>query len=245
MSKYIFLLMGLMALADSAKCQSFLDDLTISVEFAAAHHDKRVFFGRQHLLLEQPEQWGTWQYGISVDKKIVDWGAFSVRGGLGYSLEHMTFIRLVDHCLLLKPGESCDDVLIYSRNGYKVSLLQIPVNLSVGFIENWRLGVDLRSFVDICKSLPNIAKKRTLDFYSMEVNPGMSYEWEGFRLGLNYRIWQIKKIDRVLFSRNTISPRYRPNSLLEKEYDHYNPVKWWFSVGYRFPKADLFLPMRD
>lgn len=234
MSKYLFLIMLVMILSVSAKGQSFLDDLTISVEFAAAHHDKRLVFGRQRLLQEQPEQWGTWQYGISLDKKIVEWNAFSVRGGLGYSLEYMTFIRLVDHCLLLKPGESCDDVLIYSRDGYKVSLLQIPVDLSLELIENWRIGVDIRSFVDIHKSLPNIAEKRTFDFYSMEVNPGMSYEWRGFSLGLNYRIWQIKKIDRVLFSRNTISSQYRPNSLLGKEYDHYNPVKWWFSLGYRF-----------
>jgi len=73
--------------------------------------------------------------------------------------------------------------------GYKVSLLQILVKISMQLIENWRFGVDIRSFVDIYKSLPNIMEKQTFGFFSLKVNPEMSSEWEGFRFGLNYRIW--------------------------------------------------------
>jgi len=100
----------------SVRAQSFWNDLTISVEFAAAQHDKR--FVSEKLLKQHPEKWGTWQYGISLYKPILDWNNIRLEAGLGYGLEHITFLRRFDHCFHL-PGDICTDILVPPADNYK------------------------------------------------------------------------------------------------------------------------------
>lgn len=49
-----------------SQAQSSREDVTISAQYAVAHHDKRVFHSKERLLRERPENWGTWEYGIVV-----------------------------------------------------------------------------------------------------------------------------------------------------------------------------------
>jgi hypothetical protein len=66
------------------------------------------------------------------------------------------------------------------------------------------------------------------DFYSLEVNPGLSYDIGRFEFGLKYRAFQVKKIDKILFSYRTLhDPR------TDQVFETYNPFKLWFSVGYK------------
>jgi hypothetical protein len=46
---------------------------------------------------------------------------------------------------------------------------------------------------------------------------------------MKYRAFQVKKIDKILFSYRTLhDPR------TDQVFETYNPFKLWFSVGYKF-----------
>lgn len=233
MKNHILPIILLMMLTYTSEGQSFWDDVTISAQFAAAHHDKRVFHAEERLLKEQPEKWGTWQYGIVINKRIVSVGnILEANIGLGYSFEHLTFKRLIDHCFY-KPGKSCTKILVYSDD-YWVQQVLLPINIAVEPIRNWQINLDIRPSFATHKSFSgrNI-RKWMFDFYSLEISPGLRYEYEHFIFGVNYRLWQWKKIDRVLFTQRTIRAADWSDPILTNTYEHYNPVKLWFSLGYQ------------
>ncbi|WP_236977914.1 hypothetical protein [Membranihabitans maritimus] len=235
MKKQIISIVVFMILSMTSEGQSFWDDVSISAQFAAAHHDKRVYFAEERLLREQPEKWGTWQYGLRVEKRWLEIGHFSISQGLGYALEHQTFERLVDHCFNLQ-GESCTYVLKYSSN-YKIHQIQMPIALTYQVFSGLEINLSVFPFFALKKQMEfkwaESNEKMYLNFYSLEINPGLDYEWNRFRVGVNYRLWQLKRIDRVLFSKHTIPTAGDGNPILTEEYEDYNPVKLWFSVGYR------------
>ena len=68
------------------------------------------------------------------------------------------------------------------------------------------------------------------DFYSVEVNPGLSFELGRFELDLNYRVLQFKKIDKILFNHLLYD---FGNPRATQVFETYNPFKLWFSVGYK------------
>lgn len=67
------------------------------------------------------------------------------------------------------------------------------------------------------------------DFYSIEINPGIEWSGKRFNIRMNYRAFQLKLIDRILFSDFTLNDD-RENETFET----FNPFKLWFSVGYKF-----------
>ena len=218
----------------SVRAQSFWNDLTISVEFAAAQHDKR--FVSEKLLNQHPEKWGTWQYGISLYKPILDWNYIRLEAGLGYGIEHLTYFRRVDHCF---GSPICFDDLVHNDN-YKIHLAQTPVKASVRLTRNLEAEMTLLSQFDFYKEL--IGKrgsrgKTTIDFYSIEVNPGLSYQFDRILIQMNYRLYQVKKIDQTIFSSRLLDEG-KLRSFLNEKFEDYNPLKFWFSVGYRLGNAE-------
>jgi len=214
----------------SARAQSFWNDLTISVEFAAAHHDKRTSSRKEkppsifNIPSDSEERWAPWQYGISLNKKVLEWKDIRLDIGLGYSLEHLTYLRPVDHCFHLS-GDFCFDISI-SCDNYKRHLGQIPIRASFPIVGDLKVELLVLPLFDIYKKAwrPSgdlIGEKMTIDFYSLEINPGIQYQINRIGLAVNYRLYQVKKIDRVIFSSSS------------EKIEHYNPLKFWFSVGYR------------
>ena len=213
----------------STHAQSFWNDLSISVEFAAAQHDGRTPSTSIRLSGDSEDRWGTYQYGISIRKHVLDWKSIGFEVGLGYSLEHLTYLRPFDHCFHL-PGDICTEVGVYT-NDYKIHTAQLPIETTFQLSTNTYAVLSILPLFDIYKKVKtpsgNIrGEKMNLDFYSLEVNPGIAFQWDRIGIGLFYRLYQIKKVDRVIF--------FSSNDKLED----YNPLKFWFSVGYRVGNAE-------
>lgn len=206
MKNHILPIILLMMLTFTAEGQSFWDDVTISAQYAAAHHDKRVFFSKERLLREQPEKWGTWQYGVSIQKQVFGAKTFLGKLGIGYSQEHFTFEKLVNHCFFNTDG-SCPDILAFSDD-YRIHLLSLPLSMSFIVISGLSFDLNILPQFDVYKELNNKKGIGGFHFYSVEINPGINYEWRKFQVGFYYRIWQLKKIDRVYYSNITLPRDY-------------------------------------
>jgi len=210
--------------------QSFWKDLTISVDFAAAHHDDRTSSRGPRLSEDTDDRWGTWQYGISIYKQVLDWNNIQLEAGLGYSLEHLTYLRSVNHCFL-RQSVFCPAINILNRN-YEIHLARIPVIATFRLTNKLKTEILFLPLIDLYRKLKydsgeTLGEKKTIDFYSFEVNPGIKYQWNRINIGLHYRIYQIKKIDPIIFF---------PSG--DNEFEDYNPLKFWFSVGYRLGNVE-------
>ena len=214
--------------------QSFWNDLTISVEFAASHHDKRTPSRKEKspsifdIPSDSEKRWSPWQFGVSVRKDILDWRNISLEAGLGYSLEHLTYLRQINYCFFY--GDACPYIGAHSDN-YKVHLAEIPVTVTYPVVGNLKAELSVLPLFDIYKTVRSpsgklIGEKKTIDFYSLEINPGIRYQKDRIVLSMNYRLYQVKKIDRVIFNES------------KEKLEDYNPLKFWFSVGYRLGNAE-------
>ena len=214
--------------------QSFWNNLNISVDFAAAHHDRRTPERKENppsrFAISQGLEgiWSPWQFGISVRKPILNWNNISLEAGLGYAREFQNYSRLVNLCFFSSP---CPGISRYSDN-YKIHLVQVPILGSFRLLgQALKAELSFLPLFDIYKKVRSssgtvIGEKATFDFYSLEVNPGLRYQGNRIGIGINYRIYQVKKIDWVIF----------PGS--REKFEDYNPLKFWFSVGYRLGNAE-------
>lgn len=209
---------------------------TMSIDFGLQKHDKRLFgfppFPAAHLLEKHSENFGTYQLGISVTRKIFYKGRLKIYVGGGLSSELSTFTRPFDQDY---GHEIKRDILIMTDRYYQ-NLLQLPIRTKLSVFKHLGLSLEMLpqfnflAKADLDHSFFNGSEFSwwKFDFYSVEVNPGLSFELGRFELDLNYRAFQVKKIDRILFSISTLNdPR------IDQIYETYNPVKLWFSVGYK------------
>ena len=211
--------------------QSFWNDLTISVELAATHHDKRTSSRKEKppsifdIPSDSEERWAPWQYGISVNKKVLEWKDIRLDVGLGYIFEHQTYYRSFNHCFF--TGYPCVSILLHMDN-YKIHLAQFPVRAMFPIVGDLKVELSVLPLFDIYKKAKTSGdlEKKTIDFYSLEINPGIQYQINRIGLAVNYRLYQVKKIDRVIFSSSS------------EKIEHYNPLKFCFSVGYRLGNAE-------
>jgi hypothetical protein len=206
---------------------------TLSMDFGLQKHDKRLFgfppFPAAHLLESQPESYGTYQFGISAVRKILHKGRFEIFAGGGLSSELSTFTRPFD----LDFGKKFKRNILIMTNRYYQYLLQLPVETRFRFDKNFGLSLELLPQFNFL-AIADYAKRDKsyswwmFDFYSVEINPGLSYDKGRVEFGLKYRAFQVKKIDRILFNSLINDPR------TDQVFETYNPFKLWFSVGYKF-----------
>ena len=81
-------------------CQdSFPRDWLASIVLGVQAQDKRLydFPPKTHLLLDQPEIFGTYQINVCLSRKLSGDNQIKLLGGLGFGLELSTFLRPFDH----------------------------------------------------------------------------------------------------------------------------------------------------
>jgi hypothetical protein len=232
MKRWLVLLFAIIFSLPSFGQESTDTKWTLSIDFGIQAHDKRLFgfppFPSARLLEEQPETFGTFQAGISTVRKILQKGRFEIFAGGGLSSELSTFKRPFD----LDFGKEFKRDILIMTNRYYQNLLQFPIKSKFRIGEKFNFSLDVLpqfNFLTIADNTKDISYSWWMfDFYSLEVNPGLSYDIGRFEFGLKYRAFQVKKIDKILFSYSTISdPR------TDQVFETYNPFKLWFSVGYK------------
>ncbi|MFQ5447625.1 MAG: hypothetical protein ACE5FF_11900, partial [Saprospiraceae bacterium] len=203
----------------------------LAIDFGIQAHDKRLFGSPlKGLFLEQhPETYGTYQFGISAVRKILHNERFEIFAGGGLSSELSTFTRPFDN-YFRKKGLVTREMRYTNR--YYQNLLQLPIMPSFRVGDRFALSLELLPQFSFLTIADNTTKVPTyswwrFDFYSLEVNPGLSFDIGRVEFGMKYRAFQVKKIDKILFNRIINDPR------TDQVFETYNPFKLWFSVGYK------------
>jgi len=205
----------------------------LSLDFGLQAHDKRLFTFSS-LLAMQPETFGTYQLKISIARKIFDKERLEIFAGIGLSSELSTFLRPFDHRYRKEFGT---DILTFTDRYYQY-LMQFPIKSKYRLSRRFGFSLDILPQLNFLTVANLIGSRRRyswwrFSFYSVEVNPGIEYSTSRFDFGLKGRIFQIKKIDRILFN-ETINSFGDPDPRNDKTFETFNPFKLWFSVGYKF-----------
>lgn len=236
----IFLVLGLLFLTNTSQSQSFWDDVMIIGHASIAEDDNRLFnwSGSVREYMEESSRGvmgnlGTRRFGISIQKQWLQFERLSFSTGVGYGFEHQTFKRVIDHCYFLQKNSICYSMFPPRVSDYKIHMIQIPVNISVKIISGLNLSFKVNPLFDFYKNSGRVSHVE-LNFYSLEINPGLEYEWDQFKFGIHYRLWQLKRIDPVYISSRLSGTNEL--SLVDQSFEQYNPVKVGVSFGYRIGK---------
>ena len=171
---------------------------------------------------------GTYQVAASLSRKIAGNNEFCLFAGIGLSSElNTTFKRIDQHY----GGVSAPDNIQYSDR-YFHQLIQAPVRIKYSISDRFSLGVDILPQFSFLASASNVIGSnhdyvwKEFDYYSTELNAGLDYHFSDMTLSLKYRVFQVKKIDRILFQYHHLnSPR---------DLETVNPVKFWISSQFQF-----------
>jgi len=199
--------------------------------FGLQAHDKRLFDfpPKEAALARQPETFGTYQFSLGIHRVFQPDRKISFTTGIGFSTEVATFSRPFEHYYFTGRGT----YELTWANRYSKHLVQFPI--AARYKMGRRLGFQVEAVPQI--GMWTVAKQNGTairlskfdpGFYSAEFNLGLNYSISRrIYLGLSYRIFQIKKIDKVLFNYILRDPRK------DEKFETYNPFKLWFTIGYR------------
>jgi|SRR5688572_13107463 len=226
MKKLLFVLI----IAFTIASKLFSQHTEVELLFGYQKHDKR-FFRSSAPDSEKPETWGTTYLGITVDKNMLQSGKFRLGLGLGYARETNTIKTPYDHCFD-RPGGVCNNALAWIDQ-YSIDMILVPIT------PKWHLAKNIDVNMSVIPQFYFFKKVQgfgtTSDFkpglYSIEFNPELEYSIGNVNIGLGFRLFQLKTIDKVyLYGNNflTANPGY-----LDRTFDTHNPTKIILSVGYQ------------
>ncbi len=211
--------------------QDTIQSWLFRVNFGIEKHDKRLFdYSEKEMLLAlQPEEWGTYHFGLSLSKKLKQVGRFSLFEGVGISYENATFLRPFDHYYFDK------DILriLLHENQYIKIMTPVPSFVSFRINNQLFFNFELTPAFIVYRRISNTLINSDLFPYSkfefqlekVKVNFGLAYSARRFSFGLNYRIINYQKIDKVIFNHILKDPRV-------EKWELYNPLQFNFNVGF-------------
>ena len=183
-------------------------------------------------LPNEEDEIGVITHSFSISRRLISGKKFEGYVGLGYAKKINRFSRPFDHCFNVPPGEGCSDFFVVLQE-YRIHLAQIPLQAKFYVFNGLALNMSVIPEFSFRKNADEI-KQTKLDFYTLEINPGISYETNRFTFGLYTRIFQLKRIDRVLFPGDVYGP-LMPDPYPESfdRLETYNPFKGLLMVGYK------------
>ncbi len=204
-----------------------IGDWIFSVTSGIEAHDKRLFNGSEsEMLLEmQPEFFGTYHVGLSVHRKFLERNKLKSFIGVGASYENATFIRPFNHFYF--PGDSVK--ILYFLNNYKKYSTNLSLFISYDFGSDWILSGEARSNFLIYRELSNSAVKfseTTFELDYIEIRLGVNRRIGNFLIGVNSRVFNYQKIDKIIFNELIKDPR------VDEKWERYNPLRFDLTVGY-------------
>ena len=175
-----------------------------SLSFGIQAHDKRLFDfpPKEALLAKQPEVFGTYQISMNIQRQLFSKNKIDLFSGVGISTEMATFLRPFDHDYFKRTGT----LDLNYTNRYYQNMMQIPFRVQYRAFKKCSFFLEVLpqfKFLTIANtSRERRFSKDDFSFYSAEANVGMSYSIsKKIDIGMAYRAFQVKKIDKALFNR--------------------------------------------
>ncbi len=190
--------------------------------------------GGQRDILSNEDDGGVLTHSLVVFRNILSRQKTEMYAGIGYAKKINKFSRPYDHCFDL-DGDFCTDV-IRRIEEYRIDLVQLPFQGKIFFLRNLAFTANVIpefSFRKVANPASQNVRDTHLEFYALEINPGLSFETRRFSAGFAIRAFQLKKIDRVLFIPELYDLDHTREARLSQKNETYNPFKLSLMVGYK------------
>ena len=219
--------------------QSFFKNIDITVGFALQTPDRRLFNwpSRKDILARDSTRFDN-EYSLLVSKQFQLFKRLNLSAGLGYSLSKTNFRRPFYHSyftgILTKEGRYIDRYLIHHLNwAFSPQYEIIHKNDNIFY-----LNVPMFAKFNFNKDVKDISfngwhhDKWQFEFNKFEVYVGLGYQYKRVGFNIAYRMYNIQKIDPVIFSELALgSSSY--TDFFNQGTEEKNYKKMMFSVSYR------------
>lgn len=197
-------------------------------------HDKRLFdySEKETLLVMQPEFFGTYHIGINLNRKVWQDYKFTSFVGLGLGYEEATFLRPFNHFYLK------EDNFLILRNLNRYGKVQLLISFGVIYelTNQWTISGGLKSYYIVNRIINHTENnssvfpytKTTFELDELHLELGLRYRIGHFLIGMNSRILNYQKIDKIIFNQIIHDPRS------DQKWEWYNPLRFDFTIGYVF-----------
>lgn len=230
MNKYTILIWFFCFLVNCVVSQS-IPKWQITASWGIEKHDKRLFdySEKESLLAKQPENWGTYNMGISLRKSISHSEPVSILFGVGIIYEKATFVRPFSQLYFGDLSE-----ILLTTNEYKT--IQVPLSLSVIYhVGNfWFISGETASNLTVYRSIDHTDNnsdvfpytESSFDLDEVYLGLGVNYRVKQFFIGINSRVLNYQKIDKIIFNSIVKDPR------TDQKWEWNNPLRFDVTIGY-------------
>ncbi|TVQ51196.1 MAG: hypothetical protein EA362_00695 [Saprospirales bacterium] len=210
-------------------------DWIMRIEMGIEEHDKRL--GRYEVTIlpflndQTNERWGTYHFGMNLQRRIINYGKLEVYGGTGIAYEKATFRRPFNHQLFTDEPVM---LILLTQDQYRK--IKTPLNflLLIRLSENFYISSDIRLnwlvYRRIGPSKSNSSgfpySHTTLELDDINLQMGILWRIKNLNFGVTSRIVNYQKIDKI------IDMHYITDSSPDQKWEWYNPLRFDFTVGY-------------
>lgn len=213
-----------------------LENWILRMDFGIEQHDKRLFdysiLSRERILREfEDEQWGTYHIGIDLQRRLFQSDRVELFAGLGIGYEKATFRRPFNQWLLL---DGFLPTILLEQNRYRklktpTSLLSFirlgkQIYLTTDIRLNWLVYRSISSSDSSWSGFPYYESTFELD--DIHLRGGIAYRTNNLMIGLDTKIINFQKIDKILFNEIIYDPR------VDEKWEWYNPLMLNLTIGY-------------
>lgn len=205
----------------------------VRIESGIEEHDKRR---SNHQGNHSPshtqadEKWGTYHLGLNLQRKIFQKGILGIYGGIGLSYEKATFLRTFNNYYFGVYNDA-----LYHQDRYRKVGAPLNLNVLLRLYKHLYISTDIRMNWLLYRSISNSnwsrhsvypLTKATFELNDIDLRAGILYQIGNMNIGLNYRIANHQKIDKVIFD---AAFQNSPNGW---RWESYNPLRFDLVVSY-------------
>lgn len=238
--RHILWVLILMNLSDSILGQSFLSNLNLSLDYSILQQDKRLFNfpGRNEVIENSKNTYHDHVYGIIMSKNIFEYRRFSFDAGIGYSIYDTRFQRPFEHHYFTDNVGNEDLRYINRYFNHRIKINN-EVNFKLfGKNENtiiFAVPFDLNISVNKSIRSERVERYKTFskwraEFSNLGVHSGIKYKNRYAYIAVYFRVFNIQKIDRVIFN----SILWGSSGEFPKIQDNEFEIKNWTALRVKF-----------
>lgn len=202
----------------------------LQVQFGIETHDKRLFDypGKDALLELTPEAFGTYSAGAIISHKI-GLSKLNLFVGSGIIFSRATFIRPFDHFHFKQDYFE----ILRHQNQYNKLVVPLQTTTYIPLGKKFYISSNLGGYFLVYRNINNSKytssqfpyTEDTFELHNIALKGGINYSVKNFMAGLNIRLLNYQKIDKIIFNSIIKDPR------TNQKWEFYNPLSLEFSVS--------------